>query len=120
MEGDGHDSVCEVEGFLDSVTMVNVYINVQHPRVVPVCECVSVCGREGGGGGGHDDLFVSSSLLAMLHSAWEGGREQRRKGEKDGTEGGRREGEGREKGGRQRQGITNFSNSRMAITISFT
>ena len=40
VEGDGHDSVCEVEGFLDSVTMVNVYINVQHPRVVPVCECV--------------------------------------------------------------------------------
>ena len=55
MEGDGHDSVCKVEGFLDSVTMVNVYINVQHSRVVPVCECVSVCvweGRRGGGGGG--------------------------------------------------------------------
>ena len=40
MERDGHDSVCEVEGFLDSVTMVDVYINVQHSRVVPVCERV--------------------------------------------------------------------------------
>lgn len=51
MEGDGHDSVCEVEGFLDSVTMVNVYINVQHSRVVPVCERVW---GEGGKGEGVD------------------------------------------------------------------
>ena len=29
VEGDGHDTVCEVEGFLDSVTMVDVYVNVQ-------------------------------------------------------------------------------------------
>ena len=35
MEGDGHDSVSEVEGFLYPITVVNVYVNVQHSRVVP-------------------------------------------------------------------------------------
>lgn len=35
MEGHGHDPVSEVEGFLNPVTMVDVNINVEHPRVVP-------------------------------------------------------------------------------------
>lgn len=39
MEGHGHDPVCGEEGLLYSVPMVDVYINVQHPLVVP--------GREG-------------------------------------------------------------------------
>ena len=30
-----HDSVSEVEGFLNPVAMVDVNINVEHPRVVP-------------------------------------------------------------------------------------
>lgn len=36
MEGDCHHPVSEVEGFLNSITMVDVNINVEHPRVVPV------------------------------------------------------------------------------------
>lgn len=35
MEGHRHYPVSEVEGFLNPVTMVDVNINVQHPRVVP-------------------------------------------------------------------------------------
>lgn len=35
MEGHGHDPVCGVEGLFHSIPMVNVYINVQHPLVVP-------------------------------------------------------------------------------------
>lgn len=35
MEGHSHDPVSEVEGFLNPVTMVDVDINVEHPRVVP-------------------------------------------------------------------------------------
>lgn len=35
MEGHCHDPVSEVEGFLDPITMMNVNINVEHPRVVP-------------------------------------------------------------------------------------
>ena len=35
MEGDRHDSVCEVKGLLDSVAMVNINVNVEHPRMVP-------------------------------------------------------------------------------------
>lgn len=35
MEGDCHHPVSEVEGFLNSITMVDVDINVEHPRVVP-------------------------------------------------------------------------------------
>lgn len=35
VEGHCHDPVSEVEGFLDPVTMVDVNINVEHPRVVP-------------------------------------------------------------------------------------
>lgn len=35
MEGHCHDPVSEVEGFLDPITMVDVNINVEHPRVVP-------------------------------------------------------------------------------------
>ena len=53
VEGDGHDTVCEVEGFLDSVTMVDVYVNVQHPRMVPVC---GEGGGEGGWWGGEVDI----------------------------------------------------------------
>lgn len=34
VEGHCHDPVSEVEGFLDPVTMVDVNINVEHPRVV--------------------------------------------------------------------------------------
>lgn len=30
-----HDSVSEVEGFLNPIAMVDVNINVEHPRVVP-------------------------------------------------------------------------------------
>ena len=40
MEGHSHDPVCSVEGFLHSVPMVDVDIDVQHPLVVP--------GREAG------------------------------------------------------------------------
>lgn len=36
VEGHSHDSVSEVERFLYSVAMVNVNINVQHSRVVPL------------------------------------------------------------------------------------
>lgn len=35
MKGHGHDSVCEVKGFLDAIAMVNVYVNVKNPGVVP-------------------------------------------------------------------------------------
>lgn len=35
MEGHCHDPVSEVEGFLDPITMMDVNINVEHPRVVP-------------------------------------------------------------------------------------
>ena len=35
MEGHSHDSVCGVEGLLHSVPMVDVYIDEQHPLVVP-------------------------------------------------------------------------------------
>ena len=34
MERDSHDSVCEVESLLDSVAMVNIYVDIQDPRVV--------------------------------------------------------------------------------------
>ena len=35
VEGHCHDPVSEVEGFLNPVTVVDVNINVEHPRVVP-------------------------------------------------------------------------------------
>ena len=35
VEGDSHHSVCEIEGLLDTVTMVNINVNIQHSRVVP-------------------------------------------------------------------------------------
>lgn len=35
MEGNCHHPVSEVEGFLNSITMVDVDINVEHSRVVP-------------------------------------------------------------------------------------
>lgn len=35
MERNCHDPVSEVERFLNSITMVDVNINVEHPRVVP-------------------------------------------------------------------------------------
>lgn len=34
MEGHSHDAVSQVKGFLYAVTMVNVYVDVQNPRVV--------------------------------------------------------------------------------------
>ena len=34
MKGDGHDAVGEVEGLLYSIAMVNIYVNIQHSRVV--------------------------------------------------------------------------------------
>ena len=36
MEGDGHDAVSEVERLLDTIAVVNVDVDVQHTRVVPV------------------------------------------------------------------------------------
>lgn len=36
VEGHSHDAVSQVKGFLDAVTMVNIYVNVQNPRVVSV------------------------------------------------------------------------------------
>ena len=36
VEGDGHDSVSEVEGLLHPIAVVDVDVAVQHPRVVPV------------------------------------------------------------------------------------
>ena len=35
VEGDGHDSVGGVERLLHPVAMVNVYIYIEHPLVVP-------------------------------------------------------------------------------------
>lgn len=35
VEWHSHDPVSEVEGFLNSITMVDIDINVEHPRVVP-------------------------------------------------------------------------------------
>jgi len=34
VEGAGHDPVCQVEGLLDTVTVVDVYVQVQHTRVI--------------------------------------------------------------------------------------
>lgn len=34
MKGNGHDSVSEIKGFLNAITMVNVNVNVQHTRMV--------------------------------------------------------------------------------------
>ena len=34
VEGAGHDSVCEVEGLLDTIAVVDVYVQVQHTRVI--------------------------------------------------------------------------------------
>lgn len=36
VEADCHDSVCCVEGFLYTISMVDVDVDVQHPRVIPV------------------------------------------------------------------------------------
>lgn len=48
VEWDGHNSISEIECFLHPITMVNVYVNVQHSRMVPgdkgrmhVCICVN-------------------------------------------------------------------------------
>lgn len=41
MEGHSHDPVSGVESFLHTIAMVDVYVNVQYPLVVP--------GREGDG-----------------------------------------------------------------------
>ena len=35
VEGNGHDSVCKVECFLYSVTVVDVYVQVQYTRMIP-------------------------------------------------------------------------------------
>ena len=35
MEGHSHDPVGGVESFLHTISMVDVYVNVQHPLVVP-------------------------------------------------------------------------------------
>lgn len=35
MEGHSHDPVSGIESFLHTITMVDVYVNVQHPLVVP-------------------------------------------------------------------------------------
>lgn len=35
VEGAGHDAVRRVEGLLHPVAMVDVYVDVQHPLVVP-------------------------------------------------------------------------------------
>ena len=34
MEGDGHNPVCRVKGFLDAVAMMDVDVNVQYPLVI--------------------------------------------------------------------------------------
>lgn len=47
MEGHGHDPVSGVEGLLHTVSMVDVYVDVQHSLVVPGTEqggCVCVKG----------------------------------------------------------------------------
>lgn len=36
VEGHSHDAVGQVKGFLDTIPMVNVYVNVQNSRVVSV------------------------------------------------------------------------------------
>lgn len=35
MEGHSHDPVSGIESFLHAISMVNVYVDVQHPLVVP-------------------------------------------------------------------------------------
>lgn len=42
MEGDGHDAVSGVEGFLYAVTMVNVNVYVENTLVVPVVDEIHV------------------------------------------------------------------------------
>jgi len=31
MEGAGHDSICEIESFLDTIAMMNINIDVKYP-----------------------------------------------------------------------------------------
>ena len=35
VEGDSHDTISEVESFLYSISMMNVYVNVEDTRIVP-------------------------------------------------------------------------------------
>ena len=49
VEGDGHHSVCEVEGLLYPVTMVNINVDVQDSGVVPVRGEGIECERGGAG-----------------------------------------------------------------------
>ena len=46
MEGHGHDTVSQVKGLLDTITMVNVDVNVQNPWVVSVTHTLSIRKRE--------------------------------------------------------------------------
>ena len=47
MEGDGHDAVGGVEGLLNSVPVVNVNVDVQHPLVVPAGSTGTLCRATG-------------------------------------------------------------------------
>ena len=38
MEGDSHNSVSEIESLLYTITMMNVYVNVQHTWMVPAIQ----------------------------------------------------------------------------------
>lgn len=46
VEGHRHDAVSQVKGFLHTVTMVNVDVDVQNPRVVSVTHTHTVVKRE--------------------------------------------------------------------------
>jgi len=35
VEGNSHDPVCKVECLLDSITMVNINVKIQHAWVIP-------------------------------------------------------------------------------------
>ena len=45
MEGHGHDAVCQVKGLLYAVTMVNVDVDVENPRMVSVTHIHTVVKR---------------------------------------------------------------------------
>ena len=35
MEANGHDTICSVECFLYTIAVVDVYVNVEHTRMIP-------------------------------------------------------------------------------------
>lgn len=44
VEGDSHDSVCQVKSFLNTISMMNIYVNVQNSGMVSVTNTQSING----------------------------------------------------------------------------